>query len=97
MSYSFVCRYAEGVTQFDTVFQMSGLMRTKLTPDCSKLIIATARGFLMVIHNLDLEHLADDFRGFKPNIYRLMHMNGVTTYNRYTHVVIVVMFNSACF
>ncbi|KAK2162968.1 hypothetical protein NP493_1494g00050 [Ridgeia piscesae] len=79
-------RYAEGVTQFDTVFQMSGLMRTKLTPDCSKLIIATARGFLMVIHNLDLEHLADDFRGFKPNIYRLMHMNGVTTYNRFSHV-----------
>lgn len=76
-------RYSEGVAQFDMVFHMGGLMRTKLTPDCSKLIIATAHGFLMVIHNLDLEYLADDFRDFKPTMYRLMCLNGSTEQNRY--------------
>ena len=51
-------------------------MRSKLTPDASKLVIATAGGYLMVVHNLDLETLSEDLSGFKPNFYRLMQMSG---------------------
>ncbi len=50
-------------------------MRTKLTPDASKLIVATAGGYLMVVHNLDLGMLHADLAGFKPNMYRLMQMS----------------------
>ena len=50
-------------------------MRSKLTPDASKLVIATAGGYLMVVHNLDLGTLSSDLQGFKPNMYRLMQMS----------------------
>ena len=35
-------------------------MRTRLTPDCSKLVMSTARGFYIVIHNLNLPTLNSD-------------------------------------
>lgn len=54
------------------VFYTSGLMRSKLTPDSSKLLISTHEGYIIVIHNLDLTTLAEDLKGFKPNMYRLM-------------------------
>ena len=47
-------------------------MRTKISPDGTKLIVSTAGGYLMVIHDLDLHNLAKDLHGFKPNMYRLM-------------------------
>ena len=47
-------------------------MRSKLSPDSSKLLISTHEGYIIVIHNLDLTTLADDLKGFKPNMYRLM-------------------------
>ncbi len=50
-------------------------MRTKLTPDNSKLVIATAGGYLMVIHDVDLDCLSSDLHEFKPNMYRLMQMS----------------------
>lgn len=54
------------------VFHTSGLMRSKLSPDSSKLLISTHEGYIIVIHNLDLSTLAEDLKGFKPNMYRLM-------------------------
>lgn len=47
------------------VFAMNGLMRTKLTPDGSKLIICTTSGYMIIIHDLDLASLATQTRGFK--------------------------------
>ena len=35
-------------------------MRTRLTPDCTKLVMSTARGFYIVIHNLNLSTLNSD-------------------------------------
>ena len=32
-------------------------------------------GFLMVVHDLDLETLEEDLQGFKPNLYRLMQIS----------------------
>ncbi|XP_013792183.1 DDB1- and CUL4-associated factor 10-like, partial [Limulus polyphemus] len=66
--------YSEGDVTFRKVFHTKGLMRMRLTPDSSKMIISTNTGYLMVIHDLDLTRLATDLKGFKPNMYRLMQM-----------------------
>ena len=67
--------YSDSDNPFQRVFHTNGLMRTRLSPDNSKLITATAGGYLMVIHNLNLSTLARDLMGFKPNMYRLMQMS----------------------
>ena len=55
------------------IFSSSGLMRMRLSPlSGDRMVISTMNGFLMVIHDLDLETLEDDLKGFKPNLYRLM-------------------------
>ncbi|XP_013396001.1 DDB1- and CUL4-associated factor 10 homolog isoform X2 [Lingula anatina] len=68
-------KYSESAVEYQRVFHTSSLMRSRLTPDGTKLVIATAGGYLMVIHDLDLTTLASDLRGFKPNMYRLMQMS----------------------
>lgn len=50
---------------YDKVFHMSGLMRTKLTPDCSKMVIATTNGYLVIIHDLCLTALTNDMKTFR--------------------------------
>ncbi|CAG9770891.1 unnamed protein product [Ceutorhynchus assimilis] len=57
---------------FEKVFLMNGLMRMKLTPDGTKMIISTTSGFMVIIHNLNLLSLATDLQRFRPNLYRLM-------------------------
>lgn len=57
------------------VFHTKGLMRMRLTPDNSKMVLSTAGGYIMVIHNLDLTTLNQDLAGFKPNMYRLMQIS----------------------
>ena len=54
---------------------MTGLMRMQLTPEADKLVVATASGYLMVIHDLDLLSVGKDLHGFKPNMYRLMQLS----------------------
>lgn len=61
----------QGVT-FEKVFVMDGLMRMKITPDCSKMILCTTNGFMLLIDNINLETVDRDLKYFKPNIYRLM-------------------------
>ena len=68
-------RYSEREEDFRCVFHTTGLMRTKMTPDATKLITATASGYLMVIHDLDLHTLAHDLQGFKPHLYHRMQMS----------------------
>ncbi|XP_060528070.1 DDB1- and CUL4-associated factor 10 homolog isoform X2 [Cylas formicarius] len=60
---------------FDKVFLMKGLMRMKLTPDGTKMIIATTTGYMIIIHDLNLLTLATDLKYFQPNLYRLMQMS----------------------
>lgn len=43
-------------------------MRTKLSPDGSKLILCTNNGYIMVIHDLDLHALPKDLHSFKVGI-----------------------------
>ncbi len=42
---------------------MSGLMRMRLSPDSDKMIISTSEGFLMVIHDVDLNTMDKDLEG----------------------------------
>ncbi|XP_014218160.1 DDB1- and CUL4-associated factor 10 isoform X2 [Copidosoma floridanum] len=57
------------------VFQTNGLMRTRLTPDASKMLMCTTSGYLIIVHNLNLSTLSQDLAGFKPNMYRLMQLS----------------------
>ena len=50
-------------------------MRMRLSPlSGDRMVISTMNGFLMVVHDLDLETLQEDLKGFKPNLYRLMQV-----------------------
>lgn len=40
-------------------------MRCRLSPDGSKLVICTTGGYLILIHDLDLNTLARDLHGFR--------------------------------
>ncbi|XP_001606470.2 DDB1- and CUL4-associated factor 10 [Nasonia vitripennis] len=60
------------------VFQTNGLMRTRLSPDATKMLICTTSGYLILIHNLNLTTLNHDLCGFKPNMYRLMQLSQTT-------------------
>ncbi|KAJ4446314.1 hypothetical protein ANN_13009 [Periplaneta americana] len=57
--------YTESGFVYNRVFQTNGLMRTRLNPDASKMIICTTGGYLIIIHNLDLTTMAQDLAGFK--------------------------------
>lgn len=70
--------YTESGFLYNRVFHTNGLMRTRLNPDASKMIICTTGGYLILIHNLDLRSLAQDLDGFKPNMYRLMQLSQTT-------------------
>lgn len=50
---------------YQKVFHTSGLMRCRISPDCSKLVICSTGGYLMIIHHLDLTSLHKDLNGFR--------------------------------
>lgn len=66
--------YTEQGFIYQKVFHTSGLMRCRISPDATKLVICTTGGYLIIIHDLDLTTLAKDLCGFRPNIYRLMQL-----------------------
>lgn len=47
------------------VFHMTGLMRCRLSPDDTKLVISTTGGYIMIVHHLDLGNLHRDLCGFR--------------------------------
>ncbi|EFX74031.1 hypothetical protein DAPPUDRAFT_324775 [Daphnia pulex] len=67
--------YTEQGLMSQRVFHTKGLMRMRLTPGNSKMVLSTAGGYIMVIHNLDFATLNQDLAGFKPNMYRLMQIS----------------------
>ncbi|KAF7997091.1 hypothetical protein HCN44_005368 [Aphidius gifuensis] len=68
----------ENNCKYKRVFHTNGLMRTRLTPDATKMLICTTSGYLIIIHDLKLSTLSDDLAGFKPNMYRLMQLSQTT-------------------
>ncbi|XP_038071013.1 DDB1- and CUL4-associated factor 10-like [Patiria miniata] len=55
--------YEEKGTPHEKVFYIESLMRTRLTPDCTKLVMSTARGFYIIVHDLNLSTLNSDLAG----------------------------------
>ncbi|XP_078051831.1 DDB1- and CUL4-associated factor 10 homolog isoform X1 [Augochlora pura] len=70
--------FTENSILYTRVFHTNGLMRTRLSPDASKMLISTTSGYLILIHNLKLRTLSQDLAGFRPNIYRLMQSSQTT-------------------
>ncbi|XP_041773341.1 DDB1- and CUL4-associated factor 10 homolog [Anopheles merus] len=56
---------------YQRLLYMPGLMRCRLAPDESRLVLCTGTGYLMLVHDLDLASLAGDLVDFRPNIQRL--------------------------
>ncbi|XP_015430172.1 PREDICTED: DDB1- and CUL4-associated factor 10 [Dufourea novaeangliae] len=80
--------FTENSILYTRVFHTNGLMRTRLSPDASKMLISTTSGYLMIIHNLKLRTLSQDLAGFRPNMYRLMQSSQTTIPNveSFTHL-----------
>lgn len=57
---------------YKKVLNLSCLMRMRLTYDFSKMIVSTVEGYLMIIHDLDLNTLQEDLSEFRSDLYRLM-------------------------
>lgn len=74
--------------QSTRVLHTSGLMRTSLTPDFSKLVVCTNNGFVMVVHDVDFDTMSDDLKGFKPSLYKLMQISRTPfpAASHYTHL-----------
>ncbi|XP_017889816.1 DDB1- and CUL4-associated factor 10 [Ceratina calcarata] len=70
--------FTENSILYRRVFHTNGLMRTRLSPDASKMLISTTSGYLIIIHNLKLSTLTQDLAGFRPNMYRLMQSSQTT-------------------
>lgn len=54
------------------VFNLSCIMRMRLSHDASKMLICTSEGFILMIHDLDMDHLSRDLDNFQCDLYRLM-------------------------
>lgn len=57
--------YTENNLTYQKVFHTPGLMRCRLTSDGQKLAICTTGGYLILIHDLDLNTLSRDLQGFR--------------------------------
>lgn len=47
-------RFTEDGCPHKKFFHTRYLMRMRLTPDCSKMLISTSSGYLLILHDLDL-------------------------------------------
>jgi len=81
------CSYTESGFVYSRVFQTNGLMRTRLNPDASKMIICTTGGYLIIIHNLDLTTMAQDLAGFKVICIRSLFANCLVIFELHYYVL----------
>uniref|UniRef100_A0A182LXN8 Uncharacterized protein n=1 Tax=Anopheles culicifacies TaxID=139723 RepID=A0A182LXN8_9DIPT len=56
---------------YQRLLYMPGLMRCRLAPDATRLVLCTSSGYLMLVHDLHLASFAGDLVDFRPNIHRL--------------------------
>ena len=62
----------EIIDRCERVLYLSCIMRMRLTPDASKMVVCTSEGYIMIVHDLDLDSLSTDLSGFQSDLYRLM-------------------------
>ena len=68
----YVFRYTEGETLGQKVFNYKPLMRSKLSPDGTKLYVSTEHGTIFMINNVDFSTLGDDHVTFSPHRFHRM-------------------------
>lgn len=61
-------------SRYQKVFHTPGLMRCRISNDETKMVICTTGGYLIIVNDLNLNTLAADLKGFRPNIHRLMQL-----------------------
>ena len=54
------------------VFYTNGLMRMRMTQACDKMVISTMNSYMMIIHDLNLQTLAQDLKDFKVRGSRIL-------------------------
>lgn len=64
--------YTEQGLIYQKVFNTSGLLRCRISPDASKLVISTTGGYLIIVHHLDLTTLAKDLAGFRVDFKHIL-------------------------
>ncbi len=57
------------------IFNTSGLMRMRLSAHGDRMVVSTMNGFVIVIHDVNLDCMEADLKDFKPNMYRLMQIS----------------------
>lgn len=66
---------------YQRLLYMPGLMRCRLAPDESRLVLCTGTGYLMLVHDLDLASLAGDLVDFRVSVTKmLLKTNRPTTH-----------------
>ena len=66
---------SNGVESHQKLLNFSGLMRMRLSALGDKMAISTMNGYLIIIHDLDLDTFYEDLKLFKPNMYRLLQLS----------------------
>ncbi len=62
-------RYCEEEHQSNkSTVDIKDLMRIKITKDGTKMVITTNNSFMIVIHDLSLEHLEEDIKDFDVSV-----------------------------
>ncbi|KAK7863788.1 hypothetical protein R5R35_005404 [Gryllus longicercus] len=61
------------------IFRSYVLLRLRLNPEESKMIISTARGYLMIVHELDLCTLAQDLDQFELEMFGFAYLHETST------------------
>ena len=61
------------------VFGTKGLMRMRLGPGAEKMVISTMNGFLIVVHDLELKRMEEDFKDFNVRPTTFMPHRRMTT------------------
>ena len=59
-----------GGERFERAFETKGLMRMRLSPGGDKMVMSNMNGFLIVVHDLSLAHMAQDLQGFNVRVVR---------------------------
>ncbi|XP_033123827.1 DDB1- and CUL4-associated factor 10-like isoform X2 [Anneissia japonica] len=54
---------------YDSLLNLATLMRMRITPDGTKMILSSSSSMYVIIHDLNLAHLADDMEGINNYIH----------------------------
>ncbi|KAK7788624.1 hypothetical protein R5R35_008118 [Gryllus longicercus] len=66
--------FTQEIIECKKVFGSHDFLRMRLNPDASKMIISSSRGYLLIVHDLDLNTLTEDLAGYYPGGCPFYHL-----------------------